>query len=249
MVDRVRNLPQNVSKPPSQALPLLYNFRRCPYAMRARLALIASGMAINVRDIVLKHKPEAMLALSPKGTVPVLQLVDGTVLEESADIVFWALRQQDPHQLLRLTEDEQQWVAKQLQCNDGEFKYWLDRYKYADRHPELSQQDYFDNACATLQRWELQLARANVLPALGQAEQAKASYLLGRATVIDILLVPFVRQFASVNKAVFNAAPLPHLRAWLAYWLNHPWFSYAMQKRPIWLETGEEYTLHLPSKS
>ena len=223
-------------------LPLLYNFRRCPYAMRARLALIASGLPITVRDIVLKHKPAPMLALSPKGTVPILQLLDGTVLEESADIVLWALAQQDPYKLLVLTEHEQQWVNTQLQRNDSEFKHWLDRYKYADRYPEASEQDYFDKALESLELWEQQLAR--------QANDANSShYLLGRASVIDILLMPFVRQFASVNKAAFNAAPLPHLQAWLAFWLNHPWFSYAMQKRPIWLDTNEQYTLHWPTKS
>ncbi|MCH1920794.1 glutathione S-transferase N-terminal domain-containing protein [Shewanella sp. A3A] len=215
-------------------LPLLYNFRRCPYAIRARLAIIASGIAVNVRDIVLKHKPEPMLAISPKGTVPVLQLPNGVVIDESADIALWALTQRDPQQLFKLSTAEQQWTMAQLARNDGEFKHWLDRYKYFDRFPEQSQTEYFTAALASLQPLEQQLA--------SHADD----FLLQRLTLVDLLLLPFVRQFALVDKAAFAAAPLPRVQQWLAHGLAQPWFIYAMQKRPIWLETGTEYPLLLP---
>lgn len=213
-----------------QQLPLLYSFRRCPYAIRARLAIIASGIAVNVRDIVLKHKPEPMLAISPKGTVPVLQLPNGVVIDESADIALWALTQSDPQQLFKLSAAEQQWTMAQLARNDGEFKHWLDRYKYFDRFPEQSQTEYFTAAVACLQPLEQQLA--------SHADD----FLLQRLTLVDLLL----RQFALVDDAAFAAAPLPRVQQWLAHGLAQPWFIYAMQKRPIWLETGTEYPLSLP---
>ncbi|KFZ37519.1 hypothetical protein HR45_10955 [Shewanella mangrovi] len=215
-------------------LPLLYNFRRCPYAMRARLAILASGIAVQVREIELKDKPAAMLALSPKATVPVLQLADGTVLEESADIALWALQQQDPHQLLQLTATEQTWLQQLLAQNDNEFKYWLDRYKYFDRFPEQPQSHYWQQALVFLEKLEQQLA---------SHEQV---YLLGRITLADLLVMPFVRQCAFVEQPRFAAAKLPYLQRWLAAWLQHPWFVCAMQKRPIWQLGAEEYCLQLP---
>ncbi|WP_417761772.1 glutathione S-transferase N-terminal domain-containing protein [Shewanella sp.] len=218
----------------AQPLPLLYNFRRCPYAMRARLAIIASGIAVNVRDIVLKHKPEAMLAISPKGTVPVLLLPNGTVIDESADIALWALTQRDPHRLLALSDIEHQWMMAQLERNDSEFKHWLDRYKYFDRFPEQSQASYFAAAITSLQPLEQQLA------------SHAGHFLFERLTLVDLLLLPFVRQFAWVDSAAFANAPLPRVQQWLAHGLAQPWFTYAMQKRPLWLATGTEYQLLLP---
>lgn len=120
--------------------PILYSFRRCPYAMRARLAIAAAQVKVELREVELRNKQEALLLASPKGTVPVLQLEDGKVIDESPDIMFWALQQHDPEHWL-----EQDWLkqTKQLiQRNDGEFKYYLDRYKYADRYPERSELEY-----------------------------------------------------------------------------------------------------------
>ncbi|MDX1320322.1 MAG: glutathione S-transferase N-terminal domain-containing protein, partial [Oceanospirillum sp.] len=121
------------------SLPRLYSFRRCPYAMRARLGLLFAGLQVELREIVLKNKPAPMLAISPKGTVPVLELPDGRVIEESREILEWALAQQDPAGLLDV---DLQLAAGLLDQNDGDFKHWLDRYKYADRHPEMSQLEY-----------------------------------------------------------------------------------------------------------
>ena len=119
-------------------LPILYSFRRCPYAIRARLALAYAGIAVEIREVALKNKPEQMLAISPKGTVPVLQLPDGRVLEESLDIMHWALAHHDPEHWLAFDTK----AETLIKWNDGDFKYSLDRYKYAARYPEFSQAYY-----------------------------------------------------------------------------------------------------------
>ena len=118
--------------------PILYSFRRCPYAMRARLALAYTGIKVEIREVELKNKPQALRDISPKATVPVLHLPDGKVIDESLDIMHWALAQHDPAQWLADTK-----TAKTLiTWNDGDFKYQLDRYKYADRHPQHPAEHY-----------------------------------------------------------------------------------------------------------
>ena len=115
-------------------LPILYSFRRCPYAMRARMAIAASGVTVSLREVLLRDKPPELLAASSKATVPVLVLPDGEVIDESLDIMRWALKANDPQDWLQGADTESEWI----QACDGEFKHWLDRYKYADRHPEHS---------------------------------------------------------------------------------------------------------------
>lgn len=136
-------------------LPTLYSFRRCPYAMRARLALMAAGIAVELREVVLKDKPPCLLAASPKGTVPVLITAGGEVIDESRDIMLWALGQHDP--LNWLQGDRAAMMALVDACDDG-FKPWLDRYKYHDRHPEHPQAYYREQAEAYLVQWEQRLA-------------------------------------------------------------------------------------------
>ena len=118
----------------------LYSFRRCPYAMRARLGILFAGLQVELREIVLRNKPAPMLAISRKGTVPVLQLCDGAVIAESREMMGWALAQQDPQGLL--DAEVQQQASALIEQNEHEFKQRLDRYKYADRHPEMSQLEY-----------------------------------------------------------------------------------------------------------
>jgi len=125
-------------------LPILYSFRRCPYAMRARLAIAYSGIKLELREIVLRNKPEEMLAISPKGTVPVLQLPSGEVIDESIDIMRWALAQHDPNDWY--SEPYIPAIESLITQNDESFKPWLDRYKYADRYPEQSE-TYYRNQC------------------------------------------------------------------------------------------------------
>ncbi|HIL22010.1 MAG TPA: glutathione S-transferase [Alcanivorax sp.] len=202
----------------------LYSFRRCPYAMRARLGVLFAGLQVELREVTLKNKPAQMLAISPKGTVPVLRLADGAVIDESRDIMVWALEQQDPQGLLDATVLDQ--ANALIEQNDNEFKYWLDRYKYADRHVEMTQTEYRQRGEAFLQ----------VLEALLESR----AYLLGDdPTIADIGVMPFVRQFAHVDRDVFSQLPYPNLQRWLQGWLAHPLFLQTMIKLPVWQEGDE----------
>jgi len=203
------------------SLHRLYSFRRCPYAMRARLGLLFAGLQVELREIVLKNKPAQMLAISPKGTVPVLQCVDGAVIEESREIMLWALEQHDPQGLLDTKVLHQ--AKALLEQNDNEFKHWLDRYKYADRHPEMRQIEYRQRGEAFLQSLEELLT--------------KQPFLLGdNASIADIGIMPFVRQFAHVDRDIFDSLPYPNLQQWLQHWLEHPFFVQAMIKFQPWQE-------------
>ncbi|MGM8886668.1 glutathione S-transferase [Psychrobacter sp. 1U2] len=207
--------------------PRLYSFRRCPYAMRARLSLLFAEVPVELREIVLKNKPSQMLAISPKGTVPVLQLNEGRVIEESREIMIWALEQGDRQGLLDAKIIKQ--ANDLLDKNDHEFKHWLDRYKYADRYPEMSQAEYRERGEVFLQMLETLLN--------------KNAYLLGDSTSIaDIGIMPFVRQFAHVDREVFYGLPYPKLQKWLQYWLEHPLFKQAMTKFDLWQE-GDKVTI------
>lgn len=210
------------------SLPRLYSFRRCPYAMRARFGLLFAELKVELREVALKNKPAQMLAISPKGTVPVLEVAeDGSserlVIEESREIVEWALRQKDPQGLLNIDLVSANTLIDQ---NDNEFKHWLDRYKYADRHPELTQSEYRQQGEVFLQVLEQCLA--------------KNKYLLGGNTSIaDIGIMPFVRQFAHVDQEVFYSLPYPNLQQWLRAWLEHPVFQQVMIKVQPWQEGDE----------
>jgi glutathione S-transferase len=205
-------------------LPRLYSFRRCPYAMRARLALLFAELPVELREIVLKNKPSQMLAISPKGTVPVLQLPEGKVIEESRDIMVWALEHNDKQGLLDAKLIKQ--ANDLLDKNDHEFKHWLDHYKYADRYPEMSQAEYQERGEVFLQSLEALLN--------------KNAYLLGDSiSIADIGIMPFVRQFAHVDRDVFYGLPYPKLQRWLQDWLEHPLFKQAMTKFEPWQEGDE----------
>ena len=206
------------------SLSCLYSFRRCPYAMRARLGLLFAELPVELREITLKNKPAKMLAISPKGTVPVLQLADGVVIEESREIMEWALEQQDPQELLNPKTLHQGNTL--IEQNDQEFKHWLDRYKYADRHLEMTQTEYRQKGEAFLQILEALLT--------------KNTYLLGDSvTIADIGIMPFVRQFAHVDRDIFYSLPYPKLQIWLKNWLAHPLFIQAMTKFQPW-QDGDE---------
>ena len=215
----------------------LYSFRRCPYAMRARLGLVFAGLQVELREIVLKHKPAQMLAISPKGTVPVLELVEEggsqrRVIEESRDILEWALQQSDPQGLLNTDLAK---ASTLIERNDNEFKHWLDRYKYADRHPERSQLEYRQEGEVFLQALEA---------LLGQN-----TFLLGeRISLADIAVMPFVRQFAHVDREVFYSLPYPKLQKWLRDWLDHPVFKQVMVKYQPWQEGDDVVIFPSPTE-
>jgi len=206
-------------------MPLLYTYRRCPYAMRARMALLIAGIPFAAMEVSLRDKPPAMLALSPKGTVPVLHLPSGEVLAQSWDIMRWALvRQTSKHateQTKRCwdtaqTAENLAWLAK----NDGIFKHHLDRYKYPQRYADADPISHRDQACA-----------AFLLPLEKYLQQN--TFLGGNAPcATDIALFPFVRQFAATAPDWFEQAPMPAVRAWLAFWLASPLFKHCMIKLP-----------------
>lgn len=195
--------------------PVLYSFRRCPYAMRARLGLLASGTRCELREIKLSAKPEAMLAASPKGTVPVLVLPDGTVIDESIDIMRWALGERDPEGWLARDD------AALITANDTSFKYDLDRYKYPDRHG-ADALAHRDKGLAFLSELDARLAGAGQLCGAARG-------------ITDAAIMPFVRQFASVDRAWFEGQALANLKTWLAGHLSSPLFDAAMIRVAPWL--------------
>ncbi|BDB19489.1 glutathione S-transferase [Pseudomonas sp. CYM-20-01] len=192
---------------------LLYSFRRCPYAMRARLALRYSGVPVQIIEVSLKAKPAEMLALSPKGTVPVLS-VDGRVIEESLEIMQWALAQHDPDDWLLQGDPA---VLALIAENDQGFKYHLDRYKYADRYPEHPMEHYRAEGAVFLQKLEGLLA-------------GRAYLLAEHPSLADMALAPFVRQFAHVDREWFAGTPYQRLQAWLQRVLTSPLFIAVMAK-------------------
>jgi glutathione S-transferase len=197
------------------ALPVLYSFRRCPYAMRARMALWISRTACELREVVLADKPPELLAASPKGTVPVLVAPDGTVIDESLAIMRWALARRDPEGWL--AGDDPALIA----ANDGAFKHDLDRYKYPARYPGCDPHQHREQGLEFLRGLEARLAAA---PNLAGPHR----------TLADIALFPFVRQFAHTDRAWFAAQSLPRLRDWLERHLASDLFAAIMPKFAPW---------------
>lgn len=211
-------------------LPVLYSFRRCPYAMRARLALAASGQRCELREVVLRNKPAEMLQASPKGTVPVLVLPDGPVIEQSLDIMLWALEQGDPSAWLSPQSGSLEEMLALITLCDTEFKPCLDRYKYPDRYADVSATQQRGRGAFWLQTLE---SRLHTCPAESQASEIPG--LFGdRESLADAAIMPFVRQFAQVDRAWFDAQPWPALHAWLAAWLASPLFEAVMHKYTPW---------------
>lgn len=197
---------------------ILYSYRRCPYAMRARMALKYASIELEHREIDLRNKPQSMLLASPKGTVPVLCMGD-VVLDQSVDIMRWAIDQSDPAGWGNVDDAlAQTWIEK----NDGPFKVLLDQYKYPNRFPELNQEVVLEEA--------LQLMLLPMEKSL-QATQ----YLLGaRMTWVDIAIFPFIRQFSMVDPRRFESLPINAVKQWLSLHLKSELFNSVMQKYPVW---------------
>ncbi|MBU3548897.1 MULTISPECIES: glutathione S-transferase [unclassified Polynucleobacter] len=198
--------------------PTLYSYRRCPYAMRARMALKYAGIQVEHREIELRNKPQSMLQLSPKGTVPVLR-IDDLVLDQSLDILHWALQQSDPHGWGEVDESiANSWIEK----NDGPFKTLLDQYKYPNRFPELDPEAILDKALQVM-----------LLP-MEHALQ-NFQYLMGdRLTWVDVAIFPFIRQFSMVDPKRFEQTSIPAVKKWLTQQLESELFDSVMQKYPTW---------------
>ncbi|WP_395603268.1 glutathione S-transferase [Pseudomonas sp. B21128] len=191
----------------------LYSFRRCPYAMRARMALRYCGVPVEIIEVSLKAKPAEMLAISPKGTVPVLD-ADGRVIDESLEIMRWALAQNDPQDWL-LGGDAR--IAELIEANDQVFKGHLNRYKYAERYPEQPMEVYRAEGEMFLRRLEELLEGRDYL-------------LSDHPSLADVALLPFVRQFAHVDREWFAQTPYVRLQAWLQRFLESELFTSIMKK-------------------
>jgi glutathione S-transferase len=211
------------SRPTDSSLPVLYSFRRCPYAIRARMAIAASEIRVALREVALREKPQELLAASPKGTVPVLVLPQGEVIEESLEVMDWALSLNDPQGWL-LLEDEarRQYAKKLIEENDSFFKPTLDGYKYPEQHPDRS-------AMAHREQGEIFLEKLN-------HRLTEADYLVGpRASLADIAIFPFVRQFAQVDRDWFDEARYQRLKIWLDAFVDSELFRRVMIKVDPWV--------------
>lgn len=196
--------------------PILYSFRRCPYAMRARMAIRMSARSVVLREVSLRDKPQALRDISPKATVPVLHCPDGRVIEQSLEIMCWALG------TAWLDEDAQSLID----VNDGEFKKALDCYKYAERFPEFSRETYRSRGETYLQVLERCLELT--------------SFLAGQQSALDWAIFPFIRQFAAVDAAWFENSDYPKLKAWLTMLQTSDVFVDIMRPQPIWYESVDE---------
>jgi glutathione S-transferase len=202
---------------------ILYSFRRCPYAMRARMAIAVSGVEVALREVVMREKPAEMLTASPKGTVPVLVLPDGQIIDESLDIMRWVLGENDPENWL--AGEDQVLIAH----NDGPFKAALDRYKYPHRYDIVDAEPYRAEGMAFLTLLNDRLA--------GQ------SWLDGdKKGMSDIAIFPFIRQFAATDHIWFENQPLTNIKSWLNSLVTSPLFESTMKRFPQW-RTGDPETL------
>ena len=194
--------------------PILYSFRRCPYAMRARMPIVRTNIEVELREVVLRDRPEHMMEISPKGTVPVLLLADGTVIDESLEIMQHVLD-------WTLSEEEQHWVSR----NDDEFKFHLDRYKYPNRYENVDELEQRTLASAYLMDLDQRLVRE---PSFSEP--------------LSDALFPFVRQFANHDREWFDVQPWVNVIEWLAQNLNSEAFKRCMKKHKPW-KMGDTVTL------
>ena len=190
------------------ALPILYSFRRCPYAMRARMSIVRTNFQVELREVILRDRPEHMMEVSPKGTVPVLLLEDGKVIEESLEIMQHVLD-------WKLSEEEQHWISR----NDNEFKFHLDRYKYPNRYEDINEIEQRTLASAYLMDLDERLG-----------SEAPLSEALSDG------LFPFVRQFANHDRDWFDVQPWTNVLEWLNENLESEAFKLCMKKHKQWVE-------------
>lgn len=221
-------------------LPILYSLQHCPYAMRARLGLLMARQKVVLRAVVTKDKPAEMLAASPKGTIPVLVLPDQSVVDESLDIMVWALRQNDPQDLLHADAlSHLPAMLDLIKRNDQAFKPQLETYKKSKRFHLKTEGEEREKCETFIAELEQRLAAATD----AKNNELNGHFIGSKPSLIDYALLPFVRQFARVNRPWFNQAPYPHLRLWLDTHMQSRLYSRAMAKYPLWLDNREECLL------
>ena len=201
------------------ARPILYSFRRCPYAMRARMPIVRTNFDVELREVVLRDRPEHMMEISPKGTVPVLLLEDSTVIEESLEIMQHVLD-------WTLSDEERHWISR----NDDEFKFHLDRYKYPNRYEEVDEIEQRTLASAYLTDLDQRLATE---PSISEA--------------LSDALFPFVRQFANHDREWFDVQPWADVLEWLNENLESESFKTCMKKHKQWVEGDATIVFPAPS--
>ena len=202
-------------------LPILYSFRRCPYAMRARMAIHISGQKCELREVLLRDRPPSMLEYSAKGTVPVLILQDGKVIDESLDVIDWALNLNDPDDWQRSKDTKK--TKELIKINDGEFKYHLDRYKYSKR---------YDNEDPEFHRKKCLKFIESINNELNNSE-----YIFDdNISYADIVLLPFIRQFRIADIEWFDSLPYDNLKKWLSSFLDSSLLNSIMKKYDLWKE-------------
>lgn len=210
------------------ALPVLYSLRNCPYAMRARMAIYASGQQVHLRDLVLSDKPAEMLQVSPKGTVPVLVTPDNSVIDESLAVMLWAFAQSDPQNYLNSSQPNA--LAEMLtviNLFDNEFKGHLEKYRCSKRYHEPSLAE---------DRMQCERYLADL-----EVRLNKHLYLMSdEPSLVDLALVPFIRQFGRVERQWYLQAPYPKLRLWLNGYLQSRMFSKVMTQYPMWLDAKQD---------
>lgn len=205
------------------SLPMLYSLRNCPYAMRARMAVYVSGQAVQLRDIVLSDKPVHMHQVSPKGTVPVLVLSNGEVLEQSLEIMMWAFEQSDPNNyLMSDSPNTRAEMLSLVDLFDTEFKLRLEKYRSAKRYHNESVLEHRLACEQYLKMLELKLSQH--------------AYLMSHSpSLADLAILPFIRQLARVERQWYLQSPYPNIRKWLDDYLQSRMFSKVMTKYPLWL--------------
>ena len=209
-------------------LPILYSFRRCPYAMRARMVLLHSKIQYEIREIKLSNKPKEMLAISPKGTVPVLILENGDILDESLDVMLWAIEQGNLRNLFNLGKKE---ILDLIKINDGEFKDAIDRYKYSSLYPEKPMIEYRKMGELFLEKIESYLE--------------KNKFIFGKnISLADLAIFPFIRQFCRVDIDWFNSSLFKKIKEWTLFFEGSENFIDIMRKIKPWT-TGDKPTLFL----
>lgn len=238
-------IPEVSTESSTSTLPILYSLQNCPYAMRARLAILLAQQTVQIRAVTMKDKPAEMLLVSPKATVPILVIdndaggdasnsehcessqQNNTVVDESLDIMLWALNRNDPDNLF-YSEDPEALpeMLRVIQENDDAFKPSLEKYKRAKRfHGD-----------------DLEACRVECEPFVQALEQrlVKHEFFMGPTpSLLDYALLPFIRQFSRVNKPVFSGGEYTNLHRWLSQHLQGRLFARAMIQYPLWLDNRE----------
>ena len=196
--------------------PYLFSYRRCPYAMRARMALVESDIEFDIYEISLRNKPYEMLSISPKGTVPVIR-VNELVLDESLDIMKWASQNSKSNQFQILSLQDKKISDELISLNDGKFKVSLDHYKYFDRYPDKSIIKYRESCYFFLEILEERLSSTNFL-------------ISDERTFVDISIFPFIRQFMNVDKTWFDNSKYKKIKKWLILLIESDLFKRVMVK-------------------